>query len=134
MDDLLVVVDVSSLERRGVNLEDYWRTKIALYVHKKRLASRKGQKELSVPRQTFSLIENAKLNFTLSMLLEALEAVGGDISEAFQSHVPKTLHKEDQALHEMLQQVLDTKDPHAVSVIQHTVRSAFDSFVEKRKS
>jgi hypothetical protein len=124
--------DLEKTKTEQLNLlAEYWKHAVALYVRNKRQKLAKGQKEVRASRSTLSLIENAKHNFTLEALLEVLEAVGGNISEAFHSHIPKSLHGEDQALHEILQQILDTKDPEAVKLVEFSLKAAYERYVER---
>src|SRR3990167_1526397 len=95
------------MEERGeTHLLEFWQARSAQYVQQCRIKSGKVQKELDASRKTVSAIENASVNFTLSTLLEVLESVDGNISDAFAIRVPRKWRGPDELLHERLQFIL----------------------------
>lgn len=108
---------------------EYWKKTIGLYVRRLRKKADMGQKELAI-RSTVSLLENAKSNPTLETLLQVFDGIGGDISDAFQSYVPKELHTEHRHLHEMMQRILATGDPDAIRDVTRYCKYAFHQYVE----
>jgi transcriptional regulator with XRE-family HTH domain len=105
----------------------YWKHTIARYVRKKRIEAETHQKQVPVARRTISDIENGKSNFRLETLLEVLEAIGGDVSEAFKSRVPKDLHGDARPWHEMLQLIFESGDQDEIRLVQRVLRDAYAS-------
>jgi hypothetical protein len=113
-------------------LVQFWKENVAGYIREKRKASGKVQKEGGV-RKTVSLIENAKLNFTLDTLIETLAAVGGNVSEAFHGKVPlRFANPYHQIIHERLQEILEKAPPDAVGWIVGNITTFHDAYVKGR--
>lgn len=112
-----------------IDLLEFWQRALALYITKKRVQSGKAQKEVDASRKTVSDLENFNANPTLDILLNVLTSVGGNISEAFESHTPKAFHGDHQALHEMLQRILETGDSEVITGIRHSIKNAFELYV-----
>lgn len=139
MDSCLTLVDVkqksapSPLQSKATRLSvKYWQDRAAEYIRLKRGPDR-GQKEVGVVRQTLSLIENGKSNFTIETMVEVLEAVGGDISEMFQSQLPRDLRGQHRIWHEMLYEVMSHGEPDDVTFVEHALRSSYERIAAKRR-
>jgi len=117
----------------GDDLLEYWKRAVGQYVRKKRLESKRGQKELSISRQAISEIENGQVNFTLGTLLSVLDEVGGDLSEAFQAKTPgkykSPLHRE---LHDQLQELLEA-DPLWATAARINVEAVYGLYLKQAK-
>lgn len=112
----------------------YWKGAVGEYVRQKREGEGKVQKELlGTNRRTVSDVENGVLNFTLSTLLEVLHSVGGDISEAFKSRVPKEFHNQKrQHLHEKLEVLLQADAPWS-TVAAYNIESVYLNYQQQNR-
>lgn len=85
-------------------LLNYWKRELAEYVRSKR----KDTKQSNFgPKSTISRLETETANPTLGTIIKLIDAVGGDVSEAFKSRVPRGFQREHQIHHDRLQKILD---------------------------
>lgn len=109
---------------------DYWKATIGSYISKRRNALNRGQKEHAV-RATLSNIEGAKANPSLRILLREIAAVNGNISDVFQSRIPRSLHGEHRTWHEKLQTILSDGGSRDVEFVQTAIQKVFDDVLKR---
>ena len=112
----------------------HWQMTLGPYVKRKRKEAEKGQKELrGISRQTLSLIERGQTNIELKTLIEVLNAVDGDLSEAFQASPRTSANPHHQMIHDLLQDILEFASPDVQSWIIGNIRTFHKAHVSSRK-
>lgn len=103
----------------------YWQKAIGRYIKTKREQAEKTQSEvMGTSRSAISDLENHLTDFRLSSLLKVLEAVGGDISEAFESKAPTEYRGRHRDLFDLLAEVVEFEDRSGLMLVRSALETA----------
>lgn len=125
---------MQSRKGKGEPQLNFWRKRLAQYVRSKREDADKKQKQLSVDKNTVYAIENETANPTLSTLIKIITALDGDVSEAFNSPVPKAFRGPDQDLYQMVSDIVAAGNPQALDRARWALTSLAEQIAREKSA
>lgn len=114
---------------------EYWQDAVGRYIKTKREEASLTQEDVSgTSRSALSELENGRIDFRLSTLLTVLDAIDGDISEAFAGKVPTEFHRHPhRRLFDLLAEILQAGGDPGAEMAEIALQNIHEYFVVRKR-